>query len=208
MISPYGTRLLAAAATLLSGGLSSCTDPKWQTHTVEPEVAVAAMKHRWEYTLAAGEKIDVIVVNHPVISRSCDIRSDGYISLPLVDDVKAAGLTPKQLDQELTELLSSRLRDPEVTVVVTSVRPPSVAVVGEVVRSTIVPLSSAPTAAEAVAMAGGFTNTSAERRVIVLRATDDGPCVGLKVDVSGLRGRLTSRFGASRFNQTTSSSFP
>ena len=156
---------------------------------VKPEVAMATKRYRKEYIMAPGDEIDVVVLKHAEVSRPCVIRSDGYISLPMLDDVKAAGLSPTQLDERLTELFSARLTDPEVTVIATQVRPPMVFVAGEVGATTVVLLRDAPTAAEAVLRAGGFTNWAKAKSVLIIRLRDDNRLIAMHVDMRGLRGQ-------------------
>src|SRR5690242_11104015 len=73
------------------------------------------------YQIGADDVLDVNVWNEPQISRSVPVRPDGRISLPLLDDIQAAGLTPTQLGNHITEALKKTMRDPQVTVIVTAV---------------------------------------------------------------------------------------
>jgi protein involved in polysaccharide export with SLBB domain len=87
------------------------------------------------------------------------------------------------LDARLTELLSSRLQNPEVTVIVTDLRPPLVYVLGEVGQPRAVPLREALTAVQAVASAGGFTVRSKEKSVIIVRLMEDNRLMAIPVQV-------------------------
>ena len=147
----------------------------------DPGVVISAERYRKEYVLAPQDGLEVSVLKHPEVTRACLIRPDGYITLPMLDDVKAAGLTPSALDAKLTELLSARLQDPEVTVIVTDLRPPMVYVLGEVAQARPVPLREAQTAIQAVAGAGGFTTRSKTKKVIVIRLLDDNRLMAIPV---------------------------
>lgn len=180
---------IVCLAGLLEGSLVGCVEPAHQQTTVAPEVAIAKTRYRKQYVLAAGDQVDIVVLNHPAVSRSCTIRPDGYISLPLLDDVKTAGLTPLELRQVLTDGLAQRLREPEVTVIPTSLRPPAVYVLGEVLKPVVVTLREAPTAADAIGHAGGFTPIAAYRGVVIIRTREDGTCLGMKIETGKLHGQ-------------------
>lgn len=155
--------------------LCSCVSPEASGDMdVAPGVVESAQRYRKEYILAAGDVIDVVVGRTPEVSRTCMIRPDGYISLPILDDVKAAGRTVSELDAALTELLSKRLVEPEVAVIATVVRQPMVYVYGEVGAPQPVALRDATTAAQAIAHAGGLTYSSARNSVAIIRLTEEG----------------------------------
>ncbi len=168
---------MVRACVLIVGvaALSSCESPQASADLeVSPIVLESLTRYRKEYVLAAGDVIDVVVRANPVVSRPCAIRPDGYISLPLLDDVMAEGLTVPALDAKLTELFSKRLVDPEVTVIAATVRQPMVYVLGEVGAPRPVPLRDATTAAQAIAQAGDMTVAAARNSVAVIRLTEEG----------------------------------
>ncbi|MBI4556787.1 MAG: polysaccharide biosynthesis/export family protein [Candidatus Hydrogenedentes bacterium] len=148
-----------------------------------PEVVESTRRFSREYVLAPLDSVEVVVLKHPEVGRTVAIRPDGYLTLPVVDDVKAAGMTPSELDQKITELLAPRLVNPEVSIIVTSLRPPAVYVVGDVAQPTIVPLRDATTVFQAVARAGGFTTKSAKRSVILIRLQDDNRLTATRLDL-------------------------
>lgn len=188
MVMPSSIR--AALGALLAGGviavaLTGCESSEASgSLRLLPEVAEADGRYRLEYVLTAGDTLDIVVIKHSDVSRSVVIRPDGYISLPLLDDIKASGFTVRELDVRLTALLSSRLREPEVTVVATSVREPQVFVYGEVLTPTVVPLRRASNVAQAVATAGGFNVSADIESVILMRVHDDGRLVASKIELS------------------------
>lgn len=148
-----------------------------------PVIASTTQRYKKEYVLVPADVIDVVVFKHPVVSRSCVIRPDGYISLPILDDIKAAGLTPRELDATLTELFSRRLSNPEVTIIVTQMRPTMIYVIGEVRQPAAMPLNGPMTVLHAVTQAGGFTTKSLKRDVILIRLTEDDCLTAFKIDV-------------------------
>jgi polysaccharide export outer membrane protein len=141
---------------------------------VDTRVAESLQRYTREYVLAAGDSLDVVVYRNPGLSRQALIRGDGFISLPVLDDVRAAGRTPRELDDELTERLKARLLDPEVTVIVTNAREPMVYVIGEVQAAMPVPLRDARTAAQAIARVGMVNRGGDLRQVSVIRLDDTG----------------------------------
>jgi len=180
---PLSARLLLSTfcGALL---LAACQSPRASGElTVTPEVAESTRRYKKEYLLSPGDSVDVVVRRHADVSRACVVRPDGYISLPLLDDVEAAGLSINELDARLTELLSERLRDPEVTVVATQTRPPVVYVLGEVVRPQPVQLRQASTAIQAIAYSGGFKNSAETESVAVIRLTEEGKLRAIMVEL-------------------------
>ena len=87
------------------------------TMTAEPEIMEAKGRYLKQYLLMSGDRIEISVWHVPEVSRVVVIRPDGKISLPTVSNITAAGLTFEELEEELTERLSTRLRDPLVTVI-------------------------------------------------------------------------------------------
>jgi len=127
-----------------------------------------------ESLLVPGDKLEIAVYRNVEISRTVVIRADGYISLPLLDDIKASGLTILELDAKITRKLSSRLRLPEVTVILVNPMEPMVYVYGEVGVSQPVPLRQARTLALALAHVGGITRDAAVEDIALVRLDDDG----------------------------------
>lgn len=156
--------------------LPSCIRARPQTAQipVPPEVLQSTTRFRKEYVLAAGDQLEVTVRRVPEVSRTVVIRPDGYITLPLVDDVKAEGLTNEELKQKLTELFSKRLQNPEVTVIANITRSPMVYVAGDVTQAMAIPLRNAPTTIQAIAQAGGLRRSASAGNITIIRLTQDG----------------------------------
>src|SRR6266516_3175945 len=141
---------------------------------VPAEVVQSAARFRKEYVWVPGDQLEVFVRRVPEVSRTVIVRPDGFITLPLLNDVKAAGLTAGELKQFLTKSFAARLAEPEVTVIAVQVPPPVVYVVGEVGNSLSVPLRNAPTAIEAIAYAGGFRRSAKSEDTTIIRLGEDG----------------------------------
>ena len=168
-------RIVHWMLTLLVLSTLSCVSVGTKdTLAVEPEVLQSLTRYEKAYVIGPGDEIDVSVYRNPEISRVGVVRPDGFISIPLLDDVKAAGYTVSGLDQHLTERLSDRLVDPEVTVSINNPREPMVYVFGEVGVATAVPFRQARTAAQAIALAAGFNVRAKRGHVAIIRLDDEG----------------------------------
>ena len=121
------------------------------------------------YVIGAEDVLDVSVWKEPTVSRAVPVRPDGKISLPLVNDIQAEGLTPMQLAASVTEKLKKFLNDPQVTVTVTAINSQKVFVVGEVSRPGPMPLLPRMTALQALSTAGGPTQFADQKRAYLLR---------------------------------------
>jgi polysaccharide export outer membrane protein len=122
-----------------------------------------------EYRIGPEDMLHISVWKNDTISRTVPVRPDGKISLPLLNDVQAAGLTPTELQAVLVKRLSDYMPAPEVAVIVTEVRSFKVSVLGEVARPGRFELKSWTTVSDVLAMAGGFTPFASRSRIVVLR---------------------------------------
>jgi polysaccharide export outer membrane protein len=127
-----------------------------------------------EYLIGPEDVLDVQVwKNCPDLCRVMPVRPDGKVSMPLVNDVQAAGLTPMELRRQLTEHLSEFVPSPEVSVIVREVHNVKVAVVGAVKVPGDYELKSPATVLELIARAQGLTEFANRDRVVVLRQNGD-----------------------------------
>ena len=90
--------------------------------------------------IGAQDVLDISVWKEPDVSRVVPVRPDGKISLPLLNDVQAAGLTPAQLATQITESLKKYVTNPQVTVIVTTINSQRVYILGEVTRPGAFPM--------------------------------------------------------------------
>lgn len=171
MIPAKPFSLLLLSVLMLAG----CASPFESEETqLDPQTLHSVKRYKKVYTLGVSDVIEVLVQRNPVASRTVTIRSDGYISLPLIGDFKAEGLTFDELAKALTEEYGKRLKDPEVNILGVDLRAPMIYVVGEVNAPRPVGLREAHTAAQAVAACGGFRPSAARGAVAVIRLEDDG----------------------------------
>ncbi len=121
------------------------------------------------YLIGPQDVIDVNVWKEPDISRTVPVRPDGKISLPLLNDVQAAGMTPTQLGAQITASLKKYVTNPQVTVIVTAINSQRIYVLGEVTRPGAFPLLPGTTVLRGLSSAGGFTQFAKMKGIYVLR---------------------------------------
>ena len=120
------------------------------------------------YRIGPEDMLQVSVWKNDAMSRTVPVRPDGKISLPLLNDVQAAGLTALELREVLAKKLAEYMPSPEVSVIVSDVRSFKVSVMGEVARPGRFELKSWTTVLDALALAGGFTQFASRSRIIIL----------------------------------------
>jgi protein involved in polysaccharide export with SLBB domain len=126
-----------------------------------------------EYRIAIGDKINIKLFYNPDLNQEVTVRPDGKISLLLVHEVDAVGLTSSQLTEELTQSYAKHLQQPEIAVIVTSFAGQKVFVGGEVGGPGVKDLVGPTTLLQAVAMAGGFKDTARLDEVVVIRKDEN-----------------------------------
>lgn len=178
--------LLACGAVVLSGCAGSRTSA--ERIAVPQAVVKSSVRFQKEYVLAAGDQIEVAVWRVPEASRTLIIRPDGFITLPIVNDVQAAGLTARELSERLTTQFATRLVRPQVSVIAMQVRQPVVYVAGDVTTPMTVPLRTAGTAMQAISAAGGVRRSGSEGDVTVIRLAESGFLEAIPVE-SGADGQ-------------------
>jgi polysaccharide export outer membrane protein len=121
------------------------------------------------YQIGADDGLQITVWKEPSLSGPLVVRPDGQISMPLIGDVPASGLTPMQLSQELTTRLKKFVNEPTVTVVVTAVNSKRVFVIGQVQHIGAVNITPGMTVLQAIASAGGLTPYANGKKIYILR---------------------------------------
>jgi polysaccharide export outer membrane protein len=155
--------LLVACSTLLSveyGLAEEAGDSaSVETTTTEPG----------PYLIGPGDVLEIVVWKEPDVSRTIRVRPDGKISLPLVDDVQAAGGTPLELKKLLTRSLSKYVEEPSVYVILEENRSKTYHVIGKVNSPGPYLLERDTSVLQALAMAQGFTEWAKKDDVVVVR---------------------------------------
>lgn len=136
------------------------------------EGPAAAVDTPSDYVIGADDTLHVSVWKEPDLTATLPVRPDGKISLPLLNDVPAAGLSPMQLAASITDKLKKYISDPRVTVVVTAMNSRRIFVTGEVAHPGAMPLLPNMTVLQALASAG-FTQFANVKGIYLLR-TENG----------------------------------
>ncbi len=147
----------------------STSGQKRETESKPAAAAVTPTTTDQEYYIGPQDVLQIDVWKEPEITRTIPVRPDGKISLPLLNDVQAAGLTAMQLAGSIREGLTKYLQNPQVTVIVSQINSRRVFVTGEVAKSGALPLLPGMTALQALSSSGGFTQFAKEKGIYILR---------------------------------------
>ena len=161
-IALWGALVLAIAA-VPTGAQDTKQQPTAEAKAKAPATADP------NYVIGPQDVLDIDVWKEAELTRSVPVRPDGKISLPLLNDVQAAGLTPTQLSEEITTDLKKFITDPQVTVIVTQINSQRVYILGEMTRPGAYPLLPGMTVLQALSSAGGFTPFANMKKIYVLR---------------------------------------
>lgn len=154
---------LGAMATFVLWGAAGCAGVG-APMPPEPEAGT-----REPYIIGIPDQLKIVVWRNPELSVEVPVRRDGKISVPLVDDVQAEGLTPHELKEVLTEALAEYVTAPDVTVIVSKTNSHTVTIVGGVARSGQLSLTRQMRVLEAIATMGGFNAFAKKDRVKIIR---------------------------------------
>jgi polysaccharide export outer membrane protein len=142
------------------------------------------------YVIGAQDVLQISVWQEPELSApSVPVRPDGMISLPLLSDVQASGLTPTQLSAALRDRMQKLVQEPQVTVIVTAINSKRIYILGEVTRPGPMPLLSDMTILQAISTAGGLSQYANAKNIYVLR-TENGSQVRMHFNYkTALKGK-------------------
>jgi polysaccharide export outer membrane protein len=121
------------------------------------------------YVIGGQDVLDISVWKETELTRTVPVRPDGKISLPLLNDVQAAGLTPTQLAAQITESLKKFVTNPQVTVIVAQINSQRIYILGEVARAGAYPLLPNMTILQGLSSAGGFTLYANTKKIYMFR---------------------------------------
>lgn len=121
------------------------------------------------YKIGRGDVLEIHVWREPVLTRETFVRMDGMISLPLLDDIQAAGRTPMELKREIQARLSEFIEAPEVTVILKTAASQKFYMIGEIRSPGEYDLTKGLTALQAFALGGGFTEWADKDKILLLR---------------------------------------
>lgn len=122
-----------------------------------------------DYLIGPQDVLNIEVFQQQEFTRAVPVRPDGKITLPLINDVQAAGLTPEQLAAELTKLLGKYVTKPRVSVIVAQINSRMIYIGGEVNHPGSLPLLANMTVLQAIFLGGGVTQYANTKKIYVLR---------------------------------------
>ncbi|MCC6849203.1 MAG: polysaccharide export protein [Deltaproteobacteria bacterium] len=175
--------VLLAVAVAACGAPKQVTNPPPEIAALYPTLADNPRPPVQPYVLQVGDELAIKFYTNPELNEDVKIRPDGMISLQLIDDVPAAGRTPKELDADLTKRYTGELADPQVSVIVRKTGLNRVYIDGEVGKPGIVAIAGGMTLYQAIQRAGGLLETAHRKQVILIRKGPDGKPVGRSVDI-------------------------
>jgi protein involved in polysaccharide export with SLBB domain len=126
------------------------------------------------YLIRTGDDLDFKFIYTPELNDSQKVRPDGFVTLPLIDEVKAAGRSPKELGQEITQHLTGKVKTPSVAVIVRSFSGNRAYVGGEVATPQVLNLEGGVSALQAIYRAGGVRTGAHLESVVLIRKGPDG----------------------------------
>jgi polysaccharide export outer membrane protein len=167
---------LAAVLMAASMGLAQDAPTQPKAKGGAPEMAAAADKNANSdsYIIGPDDVLSIVVWKEPDFTKVVPVRPDGMISVALAGDVKAAGLTVKELQANLTKQLKAYVDNPEVSVSVQEFHSQKFNILGEVNKPGAYPLTGPTTILDAIAQAGGFKDFAKTKKIYVLRTSADG----------------------------------
>ena len=137
--------------------------------------APAGMTPPADYVIGPNDVLTVVFWRDKDMSTDVSVRPDGKISLPLINDVTAAGLTPEQLRQQLTTAAAKFVEEPTVTVVVKEINSRRVFITGQVGKPGPYPLTGPTTVLQLIAMAGGVLEYADAKNITIMRTENGKP---------------------------------
>ncbi|WP_421921581.1 XrtA/PEP-CTERM system exopolysaccharide export protein [Marinobacter salarius] len=181
--------------------VSGCAGPKTSSsEQIQRALAVDTVNSVDEYILGATDVVSVSVWRNEDLSISVPIRPDGKISVPLVGDVQASGRTPDTLANDIENKLSAYIREPQVSIVVTSMGSHEytdrVRVTGAVQQPTSVPHRAGMTVLDMVLTSGGVTPFASPNNSVLYRTLEEGEVVAIPVKLDEIlsRGDISTNY--------------
>jgi len=149
----------------------------------------------YDYLIGPLDTVNIIVWRNPELSMSVPVRPDGKVTTPLVDDLPAVGKTPSALARDLEKALGKYIRDPVVTVVVTTFVGPSteqIRVVGEAVKPQILPFRKNMSVLDVMIAVGGLTDFADGNKASIYRSADGGKSYSVRLQDLVKRGDISA----------------
>ena len=163
--------------------------------TTYPPAPREAATSDFQYKIGPLDTVNIIVWRNPELSMVVPVRPDGNVTTPLADDIPALGKTPTALSKDIEQALSKYIRDPVVTVVVTTFvgpRDAQIRVVGEAARPQILAFRKGMSLLDVMIAVGGLTDFADGNRASIYRADDGGKSYSVRLQDLVKRGDVTA----------------
>lgn len=141
-----------------------------------------------DYVIGADDVLTIVFWREKDMSGDVIVRPDGRITLPLINEIVAAGLTPEELRLEVTTAADKLMEDPTVSVVVKEIRSRKVFITGQVSKPGPYPLTGPTTVMQLIATAGGVLEYADEKNISIMR-TENGRAVSLRFNYNDVKRR-------------------
>lgn len=157
------TQPAPSAATADKSASASASTPQKTSQTDSSDTA--------HYIIGPEDTLQITVWKEPTLSGTVPVRPDGRISMVLLGDLPAAGMTPMQLSADITQRLKKYIQEPSVSVVVLAVNSQRIFLIGEVGHVGAIPMTAGMTPLQAIAAGGGLTPFANSKHIYILRGT-------------------------------------
>lgn len=163
--------------------------------TTYPPAPREAATADFQYKIGPLDTVNIIVWRNPELSMIVPVRPDGNVTTPLADDIPALGKTPTALSKDIEQALSKYIRDPVVTVVVTTFvgpRDAQIRVIGEAIRPQILAFRKGMSLLDVMIAVGGLTDFADGNHASIYRADEGGKSYSVRLQDLVKRGDVTA----------------
>ncbi len=168
-------------ATLQAQAPAAVPQPQGAARQAAPPSQPAAVPTPPGYVIGPDDVLSIVYWRDKDMTTDVQVRPDGRISLSLLNDVTAAGLTPDQLRDRLMEESKKYIEDPNITVIVKTINSRKVFITGQVAKQGPYPLTGPTTAMQLIALAGGVAEYANSKNIMILR-TENGRQVSYRLN--------------------------
>ena len=182
----YTVRILTSL--VLTSVLVACASSQY------PPAPASAATSDYRYVIGPLDTVNIVVWRNPELSGTVSVRPDGRISTPLAQDIPALGRNPAELASDVEKILSKYIRDPVVTVIVTSFAGSNeqIRIVGEAAKPQAVPYRQNMTVLDVIILAGGLTEFADGNKAVLVRGAEKGKQYNVRLADLVRRGDISA----------------
>ena len=176
-------------ASVLASVIAACSTSSF------PPAPSAGATSDYKYVIGPLDTVNIVVWRNPELSMSVPVRPDGRITTPLVEDVQALGKNPAELARELEKALSKFIRDPVVTVIVSSFNGPfseQIRIIGEAAKPQAVAYRQNMTLLDVMIVVGGLTDFANGNKAVLVRGSEQGKQYSVRLADLVRRGDISA----------------